>query len=180
MASLLPEVALRRSGVSANRMSGCRRPPWRDRAQRSGIRHPDGGYGSVVTQFRFRFHPLYRVLGLPFGITEGTTSVEVSDNHLTVRFGPWRLRTPLSNIASCERTGPYTVPKTAGPAHLSLADRGVTFATNPDAGLCLRFDEPVAAIDPFGWIRHPAATVTVDRLDDLALTVSHSPSGANQ
>lgn len=122
--------------------------------------------------FSFRFHPLYRALGLPFGITERTASVDVADDHLTVRFGPWRLRTPLSNVVGCERTGPFAVPKTAGPAHLSLADRGITFATNPDAGLCLRFAEPVRAIDPFGWIRHPAATVTVDRLDELARVVS--------
>lgn len=94
-----------------------------------------------------------------------------------MRFGPWNLRTPVSNIASCERTGPFTIPKTAGPAHLSLADRGITFATNRDAGLCLRFAEPVSAIDPFGWIRHPAATVTVDRLDDLARAVSGSTMG---
>ncbi len=133
-----------------------------------------------MAEFGFRFHPLYRVLGLPFGITERTTSVDVRDDHLTVRFGPWRLRTPVSNIASCERTGPFTVPKTAGPAHLSLADRGITFATNPDAGLCLRFAEPVPAIDPFGWIRHPAATVTVDRLDDLARVVRGSPGSADR
>jgi hypothetical protein len=48
-------------------------------------------------------------------------------------------------------TGGVQVPvqvSTIGPAHLSLADRGPTFATNPDAGLCLRFPEPVAGIDP--------------------------------
>ena len=131
-----------------------------------------------MVRFSFRFHPLYRMLGVPFGITERTTSVEVADDELSVRFGPWRLRTPLSNIVSCEHTGPFTVPKTAGPAHLSLADRGITFATNPDAGLCLRFAEPVPAIDPLGWIRHPAATVTVDRPDDLARLVTGSARGA--
>ena len=125
-----------------------------------------------MAHFSFRFHPLYRVLGLPFGITKRSTSVDIVDDQLTVRFGPWRLRTAVSNIASCERTGPYTVLKTAGPAHLSLADRGVTFATNPEAGLCLRFTEPVPAIDPFGWIRHPAATVTVDQPDDLIRALS--------
>ncbi|MDQ3979208.1 MAG: hypothetical protein M3314_06615 [Actinomycetota bacterium] len=132
-----------------------------------------------MARFSFRFHPLYRALGLPFGITGRTASVEVAHGQLTVRFGPWRLRTPVSNITSCTRTGPFTVPKTVGPAHLSLADRGITFATNPEAGLCLRFAEPVAAIDPFGWIRHPAATVTVDRLGDLARAVSGS-SGTDE
>lgn len=126
-----------------------------------------------MAQFRFRFHPLYRALGLQFGITERTTSVEVADDHLTVRFGLWTLRTPLSNIVACEHTGPFSIPKTIGPAHLSLADRGITFATNPDAGLCLRFAEPVPTIDPWGRIRHPGATVTVERGDELARAVEN-------
>lgn len=133
-----------------------------------------------MAEFSFRFDPLYRVLGLPFGITARTVSVEVADDQLRVRFGPWKLRTPLSNIVSCERTGPFTIPKTVGPAHLSLADRGITFATNKDAGLCVRFAEAVPGIDPFGWIRHPAATLTVDRLDDLARAVCGSTAGPDQ
>ena len=133
-----------------------------------------------MAQFSFRFDPLYRVAGLPFGITERTASVEVADDQLSVRFGPWKLRTPLSNVVSCERTGPFAIPKTIGPAHLSLADRGITFATNRNAGLCVRFAEPVSAIDPFGWIRHPAATLTVDRLDDLARAVGGSTVGTDQ
>jgi hypothetical protein len=97
----------------------------------------------------------------------GTSLVEVVDNDLVVRFGPWYLRTPVTNVVGCDRSGPYTVPKTAGPARLSLADRGVTFATNRDAGLCIRFAEPVPAIDPFRKILHPGITVTVERLDEL-------------
>lgn len=120
-----------------------------------------------MARFGFRFHPVYRVLGAPFGVTERTTQVEVAGGHLLIRFGPWTLRTPLANVAGWQRTGPFSVPKTAGPARLSIADRGVTFATNPDAGLCVCFVEPVPAIDPLGSIRHPGATVTVDRIDDL-------------
>ena len=71
--------------------------------------------------------------------------------------------------------------KTAGPARLSLADRGLTFATNPDAGLCIRFAEPVAAFDPFGRIRHPGITVTVERLDGLQRQLtSPSTTGAEE
>ena len=103
-----------------------------------------------MARFAFRFHPLYRALGAPFGVMPATSLVEVLDDHLVVRFGPWYLRTPVANVVGCERSGPYSVTKTAGPARLSLADRGLTFATNPDAGLCIRFAEPVAAIDPFG------------------------------
>ena len=97
----------------------------------------------------------------------GTSLVEVVDDHLVVRFGPWYLRTPVTNVVGCDRSGPFAVSKTAGPARLSLADRGVTFATNRDAGLCIRFAEPVPVIEPFRKILHPGITVTVERLGEL-------------
>jgi hypothetical protein len=134
------------------------------------------GMGPPVARFAFRFHPLYRVLGLPFGVTPGTSLVEVVDDHLVVRFGPWHLRTPVTNIVGCDRSGPYAVWKTAGPARLSLADRGVTFATNRDAGLCIRFATPVPAIDPFRRILHPGITLTVKHVDDLQRRLTPSSS----
>lgn len=57
---------------------------------------------------------------------------------------------------------------TASPAHLSLTDYGVTFATNPNRGLYVSFLEPVRAIEPAGLLRHPAATVTVAEPEALA------------
>ena len=53
-------------------------------------------------------------------------------------------------------------------AHLSLTDRGVTFATNSRQGLCVSFVELVHAIEPTGVLRHPAATVTVADPEALA------------
>lgn len=120
-----------------------------------------------MTEFEFRFDPTYRRLALPFGVRPSTTGVQVTHQQLDVRFGPWRVRTPLANVAGTERTGPYTLAKTAGPAHLSMADRGITFATNPDAGLCIRFHEPVTGIDPFRLIRHPGLTVTVADIEGM-------------
>ena len=93
--------------------------------------------------------------------------VEVDATTLSVRFGPWSLRTPLRNIVDAVETSDFAYLKTAGPAHLSFADRGVTFATNGDRGLCLRFDEPVKAIDWIGLLRHPGATVTVADVSGL-------------
>lgn len=85
----------------------------------------------------------------------------MGDGALRVRFGLWSLSTPLDNVAGVEETGDFAYLKTAGPAHLSLADRGVTFATNGDRAVCVRFHEPVRGIDPTGRIRHPGATLTV-------------------
>lgn len=111
---------------------------------------------------RFAFARSYRLAALPFGVTPSTTRVVVEDGELRIRFGPWRLETPLSNIASTQVSDGYAFVKTAGPAHLSFSDRGVTFATNPGPGLCLTFHEPVKAIDWVGVIKHPGATVTVE------------------
>lgn len=114
-----------------------------------------------MPRFPFRFAPSYRLPALLFGVTPATAWVEVDGDELRARFGPWSLRTPLANVASAQETGGFTFVKTAGPAHLSLADRGVTFATNGDRAVCVRFHEPVRGIDPTGRIRHPGATFTV-------------------
>lgn len=88
-------------------------------------------------------------------------TVQLSDTELTVAFGRWTLSTSPANVVDVSITGPYTWWKVAGPAHLSVGDRGVTFATTTERGVCLSFAEPVPAIDPLGIIRHPNATITV-------------------
>jgi hypothetical protein len=112
-------------------------------------------------RFPFTFDARYRLPARLVGVHPGSTRVELDDAELVARFGPWVVRTPLANVTGAGLSGPYSLAKTIGPAHLSLADRGLTFATNPDQGACLTFDDPVAGIDPKGWIRHPGLTVTV-------------------
>lgn len=125
------------------------------------------------TVFPFRFSRAYRLAALPFGITPASARVVVTSDTLDIRFGLWHLTTPLDNVAGVEEvTGPYAFLKTAGPAHLSFADRGITFATNPDGGACIRFREPVPALDPLHVIRHPGATVTVEEPRDLIARLS--------
>jgi hypothetical protein len=121
-----------------------------------------------VTTFNFRFTTAYRLAALPFGVTPSNAHVSVGDGRLVARFGPWRVDTAIDNVDGTEITGPYSLVKTIGPAHLSLADRGLTFATNPDRGLCVRFRQPVAGIEPTGRLRHPGLTVTVAEVDRLA------------
>jgi hypothetical protein len=112
-------------------------------------------------RFPFRFAPSYRLPALAVGVTPMTAHVEVTETELLVRFGLWRLRTELTNIAGTQRTGGFTYVKTAGPPHLSFTDKGVTFATNGDDAVCVRFHEPVTVLDPTGRVRHPGATMTV-------------------
>lgn len=112
-------------------------------------------------RFDFAFDPRYRIAGLPFGVLPATTWVEVGDGRLRARFSWWTLDSSLANVAGVEQSGGYAFVKTAGPPHLSFTDRGVTFATNGERGVCVSFHRPVPAIDPTGTIRHPGATFTV-------------------
>ena len=112
-------------------------------------------------RFPFAFAPSYRLPALAFGVTPRTAWVDVDEERLCVRFGPWSLATDRSNIASVAVTGDFAFLKTAGPPHLSFADKGITFASNADHALCLRFHDPVPGIEPTGRLRHPGATLTV-------------------
>jgi hypothetical protein len=125
----------------------------------------------VATRFPFRFERRLVPFSLAFGVTPRTAWVEVDDEDLRVRFGPWRLVTPRRNIVDGQLTGPYSFAKVAGPAHLSFADRGVTFATTTERGVCFTLREPVPGIAPFGRLPHPGVTVTVadpERLLEVA------------
>jgi hypothetical protein len=124
-------------------------------------------------RFAFRFTMPYRIAALPFGVSPSRCGVRVDSQSVLAEFGPWRLETDLANIAEVTITGPYQFVKTAGPAHLSLADKGLTFATNGERGVCLQFNEPIPGIEPFGLIRHPNLTVTVADCDQMARTLGH-------
>jgi len=122
--------------------------------------------------FEFAFDQLYRPVALAFGVTPGRASVDIDDGRLVARFGFWTLMTDVANVAGTEITGPYRTLTTIGPAHLSLVDRGLTFATNPRRGLCIRFHEPVSGLEPTGRLRHPGLTVTVADVEGLAAVLA--------
>ena len=123
-------------------------------------------------RFGFAFEARLFPAAAAFGVTPPTAHVDVDEAELHIRFGPWSLRTPLDNVRSLTPTGPYTWWKVAGPAHVSLADRGVTFATTTERGVCIGFREPVRAALPTSLVRHPAATVTVGDPDGLVAAIS--------
>lgn len=109
----------------------------------------------------FRIDPRYRIPALLVGVRDDRAWVQLDELGLEVRFGRWRVSTPLANVIGAGVSGPYSFLKTVGPAHLSLADRGLTFATNGELGVCFTFDRPVRGIEPTGRIRHRGLTVTV-------------------
>jgi len=125
--------------------------------------------------FPFGFDPIFRMVGTPLGITPGRTGVELDRDTLTAHFGFWSVSTPVANVRSATVTGPYDRVKVIGGPRLSLADHGLTFATNARAGVCISFVRPVVGIDPTGRMCHPGLTVTVadpasfaSLLEDLA------------
>ena len=118
--------------------------------------------------FPFRFTPAFRAAELPFGVTPGNSMISVDETQLRVRFGPWQVSTPRSNIRAASITGPYLFIKTAGPARLTFSDRGLTFASNNRRGVLLEFHEPIPGIEPTGRLRHPNLTVTPADCDAFA------------
>ncbi len=132
---------------------------------------------ALVHVHRFSFTPAFRAAALPFGVVPGNCRVELIGPHLSVHFGPWTVSTPLTNVKHATVTGPYAWAKVIGPAHLSMVDRGLTFASNPHVGVCIGFVEPVTGIEPWGLLRHPGLTVTVadpDRLvEDITAAIAN-------
>jgi hypothetical protein len=98
--------------------------------------------------------------------------VVLTDTTFTVRFGPWLLHTPIDNIAGASVSGPYRWWRVIGPARLSFADRGLTFATNDERGVCVQFVQPVAGMEFTGTLRHPGLTVTVADVHGLVAALA--------
>lgn len=118
-----------------------------------------------MERFAFAFDPRVTKLLSVLGARPSTSAVTVTDDDLDVRFGPWHLTTPLTNVRSVQVTGPYSLVRVIGP-RLSLKDGGVTLGSSPHGGTCVLFHEPVPLL--FGRLRpHPGLTVTVLDPDGL-------------
>lgn len=112
-------------------------------------------------RFRFAFDDRFRPLLALSGVVPATAFVSLeAEGDLVARFGPWTCRTPLTNVAEVSVTGPYRWWRAIG-ARLSFSDGGATFGSTAAGGVCLRFREPVRALEPLGVLRHPGLTLTV-------------------
>jgi hypothetical protein len=111
-----------------------------------------------------------------FGVRPENCTATLSPAELSVTFGRWSLSTSPANVAAVSVTGPYRWWRIAGPPRLSLADRGITFATTADRGVCLELREAVGAIDPLHLIRHPNVTITVADPERFAEEVRRAAS----
>jgi hypothetical protein len=107
------------------------------------------------------------------GVSPARAFVAVEGDEFMVRFGPWVLRTPLSNVIDATVTGPYSPLKVFG-ARMSLVDLGVSFGTNARRGVCVRFRTPVPALAPGGLLTHPGATLTISDSEGLMKALTGS------
>lgn len=114
-----------------------------------------------MESFDFAVDPALRRWSRAFGVRPERCTATLSPADLTVTFGRWSLSTNPANVTTVSVTGPYRWWKVAGPPRLSLGDRGITFATTADQGVCLELRQAVGAIDPGHFIRHPNVTITV-------------------
>lgn len=118
---------------------------------------------SMVSEqrFWFRFDGKYRWVLAALGVWPDRAWAEIDGDVVRVRFGRWLLETPVENVAETTISGPYQGYRAIG-VRWSFSDGGLTFGTNTERGLCLRFHEPVAGGTPFEAIKHPGLTLTLD------------------
>jgi hypothetical protein len=109
-----------------------------------------------------RSRPLLRL----FGVRDGNAYVDL-EGELDARFGFFRVRTPVSNIASWRIEGPWLWITAIG-VRTSIRHRDVTFGGSHRGGVRVDFKEPVR----FGFLRIPALYVTVEDLEGLAAALA--------
>jgi hypothetical protein len=84
------------------------------------------------------------------------------------------------NIVSAALVGPFSLLK-VGARPTVAGRRRLTFASNPDRGICVRFRKPVTGIDPTGFLHYPSLAVTVRECVALRKAlVEGTPSGADE
>lgn len=114
--------------------------------------------------FPFDFDRRVRLPLAVVGVTPRTTGARLGPGGLRVRYGVFRLRTPLANVIDVRITGPYELWRSVGPRG-SGRDSGITFGTSAGPGVCVLFAERVRVLYP-----HEGCTIT---LADPAAFVAH-------
>jgi hypothetical protein len=117
----------------------------------------------TAARFPIRLGPRSRpLLRLLFGVRADNAYVDLDDD-LDARFGRFRVRTPVANVASWRIEGPWRWITAIG-VRRSVRHGDLTFGGNHAGGVRIDFRERVRS-SPF-WI--PALYVTVEDLDGLA------------
>ena len=119
-----------------------------------------------VARFPIRIGPRSRLVVRLFGATPETAYAEVGED-LAIRFGWFRFRTSISNIARYRIEGPFTWIKAIG-VRMSVRHHDLSFCGSAHGGVRMDLKEPVR----WGPIRVPAVWAGADDLDGLAAELS--------
>ncbi len=118
--------------------------------------------------FPYRFDRRWALLFALLRVSDDDGVRLTGDGMLRATYGWARVETPLSNIDHTLVTGPHRWYTAVG-LRLSLADDGITFGTNHEAGLCIEFVEPVSRV--IGLRDHSALWVSVADPAGLAAAI---------
>jgi hypothetical protein len=129
----------------------------------------------VSSHFGYAVDKRYVPVLLPFLLRPGRDGVTLTDEgELKATFGIFKIATHLSNVTGAHITRNYRW-WTAFGVRGSMADDGLSFGTNHDAGVCIHFEQKVPSrIRKSG---HSALTVTVDDLEGLTEALGGSVGG---
>lgn len=132
----------------------------------------------VSQHFGYAIDKRYLPVLLPLLLRPSKDGVTLTDEGgFVATFGLFKIATPTSNITGAHITRHYrwwTAPGVRG----SMADDGLSFGTNHDAGVCIHFAEKVpSALRRSG---HSALTVTVADLEGLTAALGADTEDAKQ
>jgi hypothetical protein len=113
-------------------------------------------------RFPIRIGRRSRALVRLFGATPATAYAEIGDE-LEIRFGRFRVRTPVANVDRYRIEGPFTWIKAIG-VRRSLRGGDVSFCGSAHGAVRMDLKERV----PFGPFKVPAVWAGADDLDGLA------------
>jgi hypothetical protein len=126
----------------------------------------------MTEHYPYAIDRLYVPLLLPFGLKRDRDGVTLADDSLEATFGFFSVTTTRENITGAHITRNYRW-WTAFGARGSMADDGLSFGTNHEAGVCIHFAEKVPSrLSKRG---HSALTVTVEDLDGLTRALGGDP-----
>lgn len=114
----------------------------------------------------------FKMIWWPLGVRPGEHGVRVGDEEFVATYGRFTVRTPRSNVSGAHITRDYRWWTAVG-IRMSFVDDGLTFGTNPSAGVCVHFDERIGPV--LGHRRHSALTVTVEDLEGLVEVLGAAP-----
>ncbi len=128
--------------------------------------------------FGYAIDKRYLPVLLPLLLRPSKDGVTLTDEGgFVATFGLVKIATPISNITGAHITRHYrwwTAPGVRG----SMADDGLSFGTNHDAGVCIHFAEKVPS--PLRRSGHSALTVTVADLEGLTAALGGDSEGPAQ